>query len=77
MPSCCHPALRGETKPLPVSRSVFTLECSAPDGGTQTIPNQTAACTRTETQSTARVLLHKPRRIPGRCGDARTEDEKT
>ena len=52
-----EPFERGETKPLFVSRPAVTGECRDPDGGAQTIPNQAAACTRTETQPAAWVPL--------------------
>ena len=36
-----------------MSRPAVTGECRDPDGGAQTIPNQAAACTQTETQPAA------------------------
>eukprot|EP00959_Pyramimonas_sp_CCMP1952_P042312 884979-Pyramimonas_sp.AAC.1 len=67
-----EPFEQGDTKPLSLSRSTVAGECRDPDGGVQTIPKQTAACTQTETQPTACKILHQPRRNPGRCEAAGT-----
>eukprot|EP00976_Prorocentrum_cordatum_P107440 1194641-Prorocentrum_minimum.AAC.1 len=49
-------------------RSAVAGECRDPDGGAQTIPNQTAACTQTETQPTAWVPRKNTRDFPEDVG---------